>query len=157
MLLIKNRESYPKKCFWRKKKESRVKRWSAFEQLRPVIAASKTKVKMFYLRARRTLATVPSDYKHLTPNHTISFQNLLIMIHSLITFKICHNHIYLSQEPSSLPAQLIYPPVRQTNIESSKHRTHSGRVLYLCIIYIIIQATSSPHIICEYTSEQSAP
>ena len=38
---------------------------------------------MFYLHARRTLANVSSDYKHLTPYHTISFQNLLIMIHSL--------------------------------------------------------------------------
>ena len=31
-----------------------------------------------YLHARRTLANVSSDYKHLTPNHAISFQNLLI-------------------------------------------------------------------------------
>ena len=33
---------------------------------------------MFYLHARRALANVSSDYKHLTPNYTISFQNLLI-------------------------------------------------------------------------------
>ena len=38
---------------------------------------------MFYLHARRTLANVSSDYKHLTPNHTISFENVLIMIRSL--------------------------------------------------------------------------
>ena len=57
---------------------------------------------MFHLHARRTLANVSSDLKHLTPNHTISFENVL-MIHSLNrgfavrnpnTFKICHNHIY---------------------------------------------------------------
>ena len=64
--------------FLEKEKESRVKRYLAFEQLRPVIAPVKQK-----LNARRTLATVSSDYKHLTPSHTISFQNLLIMIHSL--------------------------------------------------------------------------
>ena len=68
--------------FLKKEKESRVKADRPLNNC-PVIAASKTEVKMFYLRARRTLATVPSDYKHLTPNHTISFQNLLIMIHSL--------------------------------------------------------------------------
>ena len=68
-----------------KEKESRVKRYLAFEQLRPVIAPVKQKlIKMFYLHARRrTLASVSSDYKHLTPNHMISFQNLLIMVHSL--------------------------------------------------------------------------
>ena len=38
---------------------------------------------MFYLHALRTLANVSSDYKHLTTKHTISFQNLLIMILSL--------------------------------------------------------------------------
>ena len=37
---------------------------------------------MFYLHARRALANVSSDYKHLTPNHTIPFHNLLIMIHT---------------------------------------------------------------------------
>ena len=68
--------------FLKKEKESRVKRYSAFEKLRPVIAPVKQK-KMFYLHVQRTLASVSSDYKHLTPNHTISFQNLLIMIHSL--------------------------------------------------------------------------
>ena len=34
---------------------------STFQRFR----ASKTKVKIFYLHARRTLATVSSDYKHL--------------------------------------------------------------------------------------------
>ena len=43
--------------------------------------ASKTKI--FYLHIRRTLASISSDYKHLTPNHTISFQNLFTMIRSL--------------------------------------------------------------------------
>ena len=37
---------------------------------------------MFYLHARRTLANVSFDYKHLTLNHTIYFQNLVIMMHS---------------------------------------------------------------------------
>ena len=45
---------------------------SAYEQLRQ-------ENKMFYLHVRRTLANVSSDYKHLIPNHTISFQNLLII------------------------------------------------------------------------------
>ena len=65
--------------FLRKEKESRVKHKSAFEQLRPVIAPVKQNV----LFTRPTPANVSSDYKHLTLNHTISFQNLLIMIHSL--------------------------------------------------------------------------
>ena len=75
-----------------------------------------------YLHARRTLANVSSDYKHLTPNNTISFQNLLIMIHSLkvslyltLTFKICHNHIYLYRNHPS--PQLL--PVRLTNISNA--------------------------------------
>ena len=34
--LKNNWENYPKKCFLTKEKETRVKRWSAFEQLRPV-------------------------------------------------------------------------------------------------------------------------
>ena len=38
---------------------------------------------MFHLHAQRTLANVSSDYKDLTLNHTISFENVLIMIHSL--------------------------------------------------------------------------
>ena len=32
-------------------------------------------------------------------------------------FKICHNHIYLSQEPSNLPSQLL--PVSLTNISNA--------------------------------------
>ena len=28
-------ENYPRKCFWTQEKETRVKRWSAFEQLGP--------------------------------------------------------------------------------------------------------------------------
>ena len=46
-------------------------------------------------QARRTLDNVSSDYRHLTPNHTISFENVLIMIYATLTFKTCHNHIYL--------------------------------------------------------------
>ena len=29
-------ENYPRKCFWTPKRETRVKRWSAFQQLGPV-------------------------------------------------------------------------------------------------------------------------
>ena len=75
---------------------------------------------MFYLHARRTLANVSSDYKHLTPNHTISFENVLIMIHTLkvslyatLTFKICHNHIYLYRNHPSAPTA-IYAPNKLT-------------------------------------------
>ena len=64
----------------KKEKESRVKHWSAFEQLRPVTHGSKTK--LYHLHARRALANVSSDYKHLTRNHTISFENIIVMIHS---------------------------------------------------------------------------
>ena len=34
--LKNNGENHPKKCFWTTEKETRVKRQSAFEQLRPV-------------------------------------------------------------------------------------------------------------------------
>ena len=64
--------------FLKKEKESRVKQ---FEQLRPVTRASKTKNSIYTLDA--LWHDVSSDYKHLTPNHTISFENVLIMIHSL--------------------------------------------------------------------------
>ena len=30
-----NRENYPRKCFWTQERETRVKRYSAFEQLGP--------------------------------------------------------------------------------------------------------------------------
>ena len=30
-----NRQNYPRKYFWTQEKETRVKRWSAFEQLGP--------------------------------------------------------------------------------------------------------------------------
>ena len=67
--------------FLKKEKESRVSTNRPLSncalQLAPV------KPKMFYLHARLTLANFSSDYKHLTPNHTISFQNFLIIIHSL--------------------------------------------------------------------------
>ena len=80
-MLLKITEKIIRRNVFEQRKESRVNRYSAFEQLRPVIAASiKQNV---YLHTRRTLASVSSDYKHLTPNHTISFQNLFIMIHSL--------------------------------------------------------------------------
>ena len=73
---------------------------------------------MFYLHARRTLANVSSDYKHLTPNHTISFQNLLMMKHSLNRGFTVRNSrskyaiiifIYIA---TTLPPQLL--PVRLT-------------------------------------------
>ena len=47
--------------------------------------SSETPVKQSvpFKRPTRTLANVSSDYKHLTPNHTICFENVLIMIHRL--------------------------------------------------------------------------
>ena len=81
---------------------------------------------MFYLHTRRTLANVSSDYKHLTPNHTISFQNLLIMI-SDTQFKKRFRYtqplrskyaiiifIYIA---TTLPPQLL--PARLTNISNT--------------------------------------
>ena len=73
---------------------------------------------MFYLHARRTLANVSSDYKHLTPNHTISFENVLIMIHSLNRFRCTqplrskYDIIILIYIATTLPPQLL--PVCQS-------------------------------------------
>ena len=73
---------------------------------------------MFYLHARHAPANVSSDYKHSTPNHTISFQNLLIIIHSLNRGFTVRNprskyaiiiFIYIA---TTLPPQLL--PVRLT-------------------------------------------
>ena len=30
-----------------------------------------------------------------------------VLLYATLTFKVCHNHIYLSQEPSNLPPQLL--------------------------------------------------
>ena len=77
---------------------------------------------MFYLHTRLTLANVASDYKHLTPNHTISFQNLLIIMYSLnrgfavrnpyVQNLICHNHIYLYRN---------HPPPSTATSTPNKH------------------------------------
>ena len=77
---------------------------------------------MFYLHARRTLANVSSDYKHLTPNHTISFQNLLIMIHSLnrgfaVRIPLKYAIIIFIYIATTLSPQLL--PVRLTNITNA--------------------------------------
>ena len=48
---------------------------------------------MFRLHVQRILTNVSSDYKHLTPNHTISFENVLVMIHSVNRgFAVYRNH-----------------------------------------------------------------
>ena len=79
---------------------------------------------MFYLHARRTLANVSSDYKHLTPNHTIFFQNLLIIIHSLNRgfavgkpLRSKYAIIIFIYIATTLSPQLL--PVRLTNVSNA--------------------------------------
>ena len=72
--------------------------------------------------------------RHMTPNHTISVENIHIMIHSLnrgfvfatLTFKICHNHIYLYRS---------HPSASTATCTPSKHwyRTHSPRLRLLLV------------------------
>ena len=72
---------------------------------------------MFHLHARRTLATVSSDYKHLTPNHTTSFENVLIMIHSFAVrnpYVLKYETIIFIYIVTTLSPQLL--PVHLTNI-----------------------------------------
>ena len=75
---------------------------------------------MFYLHARHTLATVCSDYKHFTPNHTIPFENVLIMVHSLnrgFAVRPKYAIIIFIYIATTLPAQLL--PVCLTNISNA--------------------------------------
>ena len=69
-----------------------------------------------YSLSMLTSSNVSSDYKHLTPNHKISFENRLIMIYTLkvslqatLTFKICHNHIYLCRNHPSASTAICTP------------------------------------------------
>ena len=114
--LKNNWENYRKKCFLTKEKETRIKRWSAFEQLCTVKHLLHQQNKKFFLHARSTLASVSSNNKQWDEPYDItlitSLQNLFIMIHSLNRgFAVCnpyvhnmplYNHSYLSQEPSTL-------------------------------------------------------
>ena len=94
---------------------------------------------MFYLHTRLTLANVSSDYKHLTPNHTISFQNLLITERRDTQFKKrfrCtqplrskYTIIIFIYIATTIPPQLL--PVRLTNI----YRTHSPKLRLLPVVY----------------------
>ena len=50
---------------------------------------------------------------------------------------------------------------RLTQAQSNNRRVRREghcymRLLYLCIIHVILQAESGPGIICDYTSEQSS-
>ena len=66
-----------------------------------------------YFLARRTLVSLLSPRITSTsdePYDITSLQNLFIMKHSLkrgFALKMCHDHIYLSREPSTLPPQLL--------------------------------------------------
>ena len=94
---------------------------------RTLIAPVKQKV--IFLHARRALASVCSNDKHMISRWyditlITSLPNLFIMIHSLNrgfaarnTFKICNNHSYLSQEPSARSPPLL--PVCLTNISNA--------------------------------------
>ena len=80
---------------------------------------------MFHLHALRTLANVSSDYKHLTPKRTISFENVPIIYDTqfqqrfLCTQPLRSKYaiiifIYIA---TTLPPQLL--PVRLTNISNA--------------------------------------
>ena len=84
---------------------------------------------MFYLHARRTLANVSSDYKHLTPNHTISFQNLLI--HSFKERFCC-------TQPLRSKYAIIILIYIATTLPPQTYRTHSLKIRLLLVIIIII-------------------
>ena len=98
--LKNNWENYPKKCFFNKRKRNRVKRWSAFEQLRAVEhllrqynkkrkETIKTCSHMYIDQARMTvrsgepqgssnrwlLATKPIEFVSLTSYDVISIRN----------------------------------------------------------------------------------
>ena len=67
---------------------------------------------------------VSPDYKHLAPNHTISFENVLMMIHSLnrgfaVRNPCVQNNaiIILMYIATTLPPQLL--PVCLTNISNA--------------------------------------
>ena len=66
--------------FLKKEKESRVKHQSAFEQLRPVTHASKTKCSIYTSDAGQCLLWLKALD---TEPYDISFENILKMIHSL--------------------------------------------------------------------------
>ena len=76
---------------------------------------------MFHLHARRTLASISSDLKHLTPNHTVSFENVLIMILSLNRGFAVRNpyvqNIIFIYIATTLAPQLL--PVCLTNISNA--------------------------------------
>ena len=102
---------------------------------------------MFYLHARRTLATVSSDYKHLTPNHTIPLQNLLIMVNSLevrCTQPLRSKYaIIIFTYRKNLPIFLLnwYPPVRVTNLSNAlcwAPITPSHRYSNKCVLLAIL-------------------
>ena len=66
MLLKITEKIIQKNVFLTKEKETRVKRWSAFEQLRPAEHLLRQQNKKFFLHARSTLANVSSNKKNLT-------------------------------------------------------------------------------------------
>ena len=54
-----------------------------------------------------------------------------VWLYATLTFKLCHNHIYLSQEPSNLPAQLL--PARTPNKHIERTLLSSDYSYYLIL------------------------
>ena len=81
---------------------------------------------MFYLHARthfshcllrlQALDTEPYDIFSKSYNVT-QFKYMEVSLYTTHTFKICHNRIYLSQEPSNLPPQLLPACMPNKHIE----------------------------------------